>query len=197
MHKRTMTFKDYNGQERTEDFYFHLSKAELVEMELGTKGGLVENLQTIIQTEDGEQIINTFKKIVLQAYGEKSPDGREFMKSKKIRRRFAQTEAYSDLFMLFATDAEEAAKFMRGIMPSDLAEEVAKIEKNSPKQDLLEKYQGRARSGTSALISQEMADRSKALDNPVPVTTNLEELSREELIRLATISQDNLRKSEG
>ena len=119
MLKKTMTYIDYNGTERKEDFYFNLTKAELMEMELSTKGGLSEMLQGIIDSQDMPAIIKFFKEIILKADGKKTPDGRGFEKSEEISRDFSQTEAYSDLFMLLATNAEEAAKFINGIVPSD------------------------------------------------------------------------------
>ena len=119
MLKKTITYTDYNGTERTEDFYFNLSQAEIMEMELGTTGGLAEMIEKIVAAQDGPAIINIFKDIVLKAYGEKSPDGKRFIKSEEIRTAFSQTEAYSNLFMELATDAESASNFINGIMPSN------------------------------------------------------------------------------
>ena len=119
MLKKTMTYTDYNGVERTEDFFFNLTKAQLMEMELGTAGGLAETLQKIVDSKDAPAIIKAFKDIVLRAYGKKSDDGRRFIKTPEISEEFAQTEAYSDLFMLLATNAEEAAKFVNSIVPQD------------------------------------------------------------------------------
>ena len=118
MLKRTMTYTDYNGLSRTEDFYFNLTQAEVTEMELSVDGGLVEMINRIVAAKDGKQIIALFKDIVLRAYGEKSPDGRRFVKNQEIRDAFAQTEAYSDLFMELATDAQKAAEFVNGIVPA-------------------------------------------------------------------------------
>lgn len=117
MHKRTMTYVDYDGNQRTEDFYFNLTKAELTEMELSTKGGLEKMINNIIAEQDGKRIVETFKDLILRSYGKKSPDGRRFMKSPEIAAEFSQTEAYSDLFMLLATNADEAQKFVNGIVP--------------------------------------------------------------------------------
>lgn len=118
MLKRTMTYTDYNGVSRTEDFYFNLTQAEVTELELSVDGGLVEMINRIIAAKDGKQIIALFKDIVLRAYGEKSPDGRRFVKNQELRDAFAQTEAYSDLFMELATDAKKAAAFVNGIVPA-------------------------------------------------------------------------------
>lgn len=118
MLKKTITYTDYNGTERTEDFYFNLSKAEITEMEMSTSGGLVEMINRIVAAQDAPAIINTFKKLVLKAYGEKSPDGKRFIKSEELSTAFSQTEAYSNLFMELATDADAAAKFVNGIVPA-------------------------------------------------------------------------------
>lgn len=125
MIKKTITYTDYNGVERTEDHYFNLTKAEIMEMELSTTGGLAEMIQKITAAQDAPAIIKLFKDLVLKSYGEKSPDGRRFIKSKEISDAFAQTEAYSQLFMELATDADAASKFVNGIMPADVAAQVA------------------------------------------------------------------------
>ena len=125
MLKKTIKYTDYNGVERTEDFWFNLSKAEIMEMELSTTGGLAELIQKIVQEQDAPAIIKIFKNLVLKAYGEKSPDGKHFLKEDENGRpladMFKQTEAYSNLFMELATDADEAAKFVNGIIPADAA----------------------------------------------------------------------------
>lgn len=122
MLKKTITYTDYNGVERTEDFYFNLSKAEIMEMELGVSGGFAEMLRNIVKANDTPNLIKIFKDLVLKAYGEKSSDGKRFIKSKEISTAFSQTEAYSILFMELATNAEEASKFVNGIVPADLSQ---------------------------------------------------------------------------
>lgn len=117
MLKKTITWTDYNGNERTEDFYFDLSQAEAFEMELSEKGGLTEMCKRIVAAQDGPTIIKVFKEMILKSYGEKSPDGREFVKSEELSRKFSQTGAYSQLFMELATNAEAAAEFANGITP--------------------------------------------------------------------------------
>lgn len=126
MLKKTITYTDYNGVERTEDFYFNLSKAEIMEMEMGTAGGFAEMIQKIVAAQDAPTIVKVFKDLVLKAYGEKSADGKRFIKSDEISAAFSQTEAYSTLFMELATDSDAAAKFVNGIIPSDLQKEAAK-----------------------------------------------------------------------
>lgn len=117
MLKKTITYTDYNNVERTEDFYFNLSKAEIMELELSTTGGLAEMINKIVAEKNAPAIIEIFKKLILKAYGEKSPDGKRFIKSDEIAAAFSQTEAYSQLFMELATDADAAAKFVNGIVP--------------------------------------------------------------------------------
>lgn len=125
MLKKNITYSDYNGVERKEDFYFNLSKAELMEMEMSTAGGLAERINKIVATQDSVAIMQIFKDLILRAYGEKSADGKRFMKSKELSEAFAQTEAYSILFMELATDADAAAKFVNGIVPADVAKQIA------------------------------------------------------------------------
>ena len=117
MLKETITYVDYNGTERTEDHYFNLTEAELMEMEMSTTGGLAEMIQRIVAAQDSPAIVKIFKDLVLKAYGQKSPDGRRFIKNDELKEEFSQTEAYSKLFMKLATDADAAARFVNGIMP--------------------------------------------------------------------------------
>lgn len=120
MLKKTVTYVDYNGMERTEDFYFNLSKAEVAEMELSVEGGFSKMLEEIVASKDNVRIVNMFKQMVLKAYGEKSQDGRRFVKSEEISQAFAQTEAYSEIFMELALNTDAAAAFVNGIMPANL-----------------------------------------------------------------------------
>lgn len=122
MLKKNIKYTDYNGTERSEDFYFNLTKAEVMEMEMSTTGGLAEMIQRIVNTQDHPAIIKIFKDLVLKAYGEKSPDGKRFIKSEELATAFSQTEAYSILFMELATDADAAAKFVNGIIPADMSQ---------------------------------------------------------------------------
>jgi hypothetical protein len=123
MLKKTITYTDYNEIERTEDFYFNLTKAELAEMELGITGGLTAMLNKAVNAQDHPTLIKVFKDLVLKAYGEKSADGRRFVKSEEISTAFAQTEAYSQLFMKLAFDAKEAAEFVNGIIPAGMRDQ--------------------------------------------------------------------------
>lgn len=126
MLKKTITYTDYDGNERKEDFYFNLNKAEIMEMEMSTSGGMAEMLQKIVDSQDAPAIIKAFKELVLKSYGQKSPDGKRFIKNAALREEFEQTEAYSQIFMELATNADEAAKFVNGIIPNDVAKELPK-----------------------------------------------------------------------
>lgn len=117
MLKKTITYTDYNGVERTESFYFNFTKAEIAEMELSTEGGLGERIQKIIEAKDTPTLVKIFKKLILDAYGVKSDDGKRFIKSKELSDEFAQTEAYSNLFMELATNSDSASAFVNGIVP--------------------------------------------------------------------------------
>lgn len=117
MLKKTIKYIDYDGLEREEDFYFNLNRAEVAEMEISTEGGMEKMLKKIVESRNGKRIIETFKDIVLRAYGEKSLDGKRFIKTPEIREAFSQTEAYVNLFMELATNADAAAEFVNGILP--------------------------------------------------------------------------------
>lgn len=138
MLKKTITYTDFNGVERTEDFYFNLTKAELVELEVGHQGGLSDSLQKIVAAEDGGAIIREFKTIILKAYGKRSEDGSRFIKNQQLRDEFETSEAYSVLFVQLVTDADAAAKFVSGIMPQDLMDK-AQLSLEDFKQELAPK----------------------------------------------------------
>ena len=118
MLKKTIKYTDYNGKEREEDFYFNLTKAEVTEMELSEAGGLTTTIDTIVKTEDGKKMVAIFKDLILKSYGQKSEDGRRFIKNDELRDAFAQTEAFSELFMELSSNAEAAAAFVNGIIPN-------------------------------------------------------------------------------
>ena len=121
MLKKTITYTDYDGNERTEDFYFNLTEAELMEMEMSVDGGFRKMAEKIVAAKDSVKIMQVFKGLVLKAYGEKSDDGRRFIKSEKLSEEFSQTEAYSKLYMELVTDGEAAAAFMNGIVPETMS----------------------------------------------------------------------------
>lgn len=116
MLKKTITYTDYNGMERTEDFYFNLSKAELTEIEMTTEGGFAELVNRIVASVDIPEIFKLFKEIVLKSYGVKDADGKRFIKSEQIRNDFLYTEAFSVLLMELCTDAEAASNFVNGVI---------------------------------------------------------------------------------
>ena len=121
MIKKTIDYVDYNGVKREEDHYFNLNKAEVMEMEMGTTGGLAEMITKIVAAQDAPSIIKVFKDLLLKSYGVKSPDGKRFMKSEELSKAFEETEAYSILFMELATDANKASEFVNGIVPQDMS----------------------------------------------------------------------------
>ncbi|MBS7256819.1 MAG: hypothetical protein KIG63_00030 [Methanobrevibacter sp.] len=120
MLKKTIKYTDYDGNEREEDFYFNLNKAEVTEMELSKQGGLSEYIKRIVAAQDAPSLVELFKELICKSYGEKSLDGKRFVKSKELTEEFTQTEAYAELFVELASNAEEATKFVNGIMPKNM-----------------------------------------------------------------------------
>lgn len=125
MYKIRETYVDYNGTERTEDFYFNLTKGEIMDMEMSVNGGLAETLNRLIQAQDGGSILQIIKNLVKNSYGVKSPDGKRFIKNEAILEEFIQTEAFSQIYVRLATDAEEASKFVNGIIPAEMSKQIA------------------------------------------------------------------------
>ena len=130
MYNKTVTYKDYKGNTRTEDFYFNLNKAELVELELSAKGGLTVMMDRIIAAQDNATLFKIFKDLVSKSYGVLSDDGRKFIKNQEVLDDFMQTEAYSIIFSELATNAEAAAEFFNNVIPQNLAKELAEEEAN-------------------------------------------------------------------
>ena len=126
MLKKKITYTDYDDNERTEEFHFNLTKAELLKMNLGRTGGLTALIEKIQSTQDMPKIIELFEEIVCHSYGEKSPDGKRFIKNEELLDEFKQTEAYSQLFVDLATDSKAAAAFIHGVVPKELAAEMDK-----------------------------------------------------------------------
>lgn len=133
MIKKTMTYIDFNGVERTEDLYFNLTTSEVMEMEMSTKGGLAESIQRIISAQDQPAIIKIFKDLIVRSYGVKSPDGKRFIKNQEVIDEFVQSQAFSDLFMELATDADKAAEFINGVVPADMAKQIEAENKKNAK----------------------------------------------------------------
>lgn len=143
MLKKTIKYTDFNGVEREEEFFFNLTKAELMEMELGKIGGLAQRIRKIIATENTPEIQKIFKDIILKAYGEKSDDGRRFVKvdneGHSLSLEFSQTEAYSVLYMELVTDANAASEFIKGIIPNDIDLNKVEMPLNTKSENIVEK----------------------------------------------------------
>lgn len=130
MYKKTITYTDYNGEERTEDFYFNLSKGELMDMQNSVDGGLEQKIRKITQLKSIPKITEIFKELILASYGEKSDDGRRFIKKQNGERladQFAETEAFSQLYVELSTNSDEATAFVNGIIPQDMEGQAAPI----------------------------------------------------------------------
>lgn len=128
MVKKTITYTDYNGETREEDFYFNLTKPELVELELGEDGGLKSYLEKIVKSKDAKHVLAMFKKIIGVAYGIKSPDGRRFIKSEEVSNAFFQSEAYVVLYMELLEHPDRAAEFINSMLPDDMRSSKARLE---------------------------------------------------------------------
>lgn len=170
MLRKTITYTDYNGEERTEDFYFNLSKAELVELELSTPGGFSTYLNDIAESSNGKELIEQFKKIIKMSYGVRSEDGKRFIKTDEAFEEFSQTEAYSELFVSLAMDAEESSEFINGLIPRGLAEaaaEAAASQRQTPQvrrpQDRLPKQ-----------VKDEYRSTTEKVEEPVEITQTAE-----------------------
>lgn len=116
---KKMTYTDLNGVERTEEAMFGLRKSELLEMELSSYGGMTGMLQKIIEEKDQLKLVALFKSIIFKAYGEKSSDGRRFIKSEELSTAFSQTAMYDELYTELVTNTQAAIDFLVGIMPEE------------------------------------------------------------------------------
>jgi len=171
--KKTITYTDFNGDLVTEDHYFHLSKADLVEMELSVEGGMHDYLKAIVESENGKAILSTFKDLILSAYGERSEDGKRFIKSPVLREEFQSTEAYSALFMELCTDPKAAADFVNGIVPAGIDEDIAKLT-NPEKEGIAKLTDPNREGGLNVSVFQE--------HKPVTITVaELQEMDVEEV----------------
>lgn len=128
MIKKTIAYTDYNGNQRKEDFYFNLTKAEVARMEMGIEGGMSEMINRIVAAQDVPSLISVFEEMIQKSYGVKTPDGRGFIKRKEDLESFMSTEAYSELYMELVTDADAAAEFLNGIIPSNIDKKSVQIE---------------------------------------------------------------------
>lgn len=130
MIKKTITYADYDGNQRTEDFYFNLSKPELMEWEMTTEGGMQNLIARITQEQDVARLILLFKEIIHKSYGEKSLDGKRFIKNEEVLNNFIETEAYNELYMELVQNTDAAIEFVNGIMPASLDRKVLEAEQN-------------------------------------------------------------------
>ena len=127
MIKKTVTYEDYNGEMRTETFYFHFTEAEILDMEMSTEGGFAERIQRIIDAKDQSALMKLIKKFVIDAYGVKSPDGKRFIKDNEVKAAFLECPAYSDIFMDMVTDDKLAAEFVNGVVPKNMKNRFAEL----------------------------------------------------------------------
>ena len=130
MYKIREKYEDYDGNERVEEFYFNLTKAEITDMELTTEGGMSAMLNRIIAAKDTSKLIAVFKDLILRSYGQKSPDGRRFIKSDELTKEFTETPAYSQIYLRLATDDKAATEFVNNVIPKDLQKEVKATQGN-------------------------------------------------------------------
>jgi hypothetical protein len=185
MIKKTITYTDYNDQEQTEDFYFSLTKLELMEMELNYEGGLSTYISQLNQTTAGPEAYNLFRKIILEAYGKKSPDGRKFWKEdpdtgRKYAPEFVASPAMAELIFGFLKDGNDAAAFVRGLLPDKV---VAEIQAEAPQERAR-----REQAGKDA-VAPVAEDVPAKVDTPLK---KLEEYSRDELLALPQEDFDTL-----
>lgn len=134
MIKETITYTDYDDVERTEDFWFHLSKTELMEMNFSEEGGLEKTINKIAQTNDIRKVIAILKDIILRSYGEKSLDGKRFIKvvdGHKLADDFAQSPAFDELFVKLASDENATVEFINKVIPRNLAAEIEANQKGN------------------------------------------------------------------
>jgi len=124
MLKREIKYRDFDDNEVTDTFYFNITKSEVVELEVGHKGGMEEWIKKVTKTEDHQALIAEFKRIILLSYGQKSEDGKRFIKTAEMREEFSQTAAFDALFIELATDETAAANFIKGILPADVRGQV-------------------------------------------------------------------------
>jgi hypothetical protein len=136
MLKRSITYQSFNDEEITEEFYFNISKPELIELEVEYPKGLEGYLDDIIRAKDGKEIVKIFKHLVLMAYGVKSEDGKSFVKSDALREAFSHTAAYQALYMELAFNGDAAADWVKGVLPADMGKE---LEASMLKQDVADK----------------------------------------------------------
>jgi len=125
---KKITYKDLDGEEITENFYFKLNKSELADLEVSEKGGLQKKLKLLTKTENPKKVYDILKTIVFKAYGERSEDNKRLNKSEELSKAFSETDAYDILFMELISDVEALVAFIEGILPSDILAEAKALE---------------------------------------------------------------------
>ena len=124
MYKITETYTDYDDNQRTEDFYFNYSEAEIADLQFSVPGGLAGMIDKIIKTNDMPKLVELFRELIQKAYGEKSNDGRRFMKSPELTKEFTETVAYSQIYMRLATDSKAAQEFINKVVPKSMKDKM-------------------------------------------------------------------------
>lgn len=138
MLKKRIKYVDYNGEQRDEDFYFNLTKAEIARMQYSKDGNFGDKIRQIARSHDSNELMRVFEQIILMSYGKKSEDGRRFMKGDEISREFLESPAYDELYFELVGDAEKFADFVNSLIPPDLAQKVEQMRANGEIPDLLE-----------------------------------------------------------
>lgn len=187
MLKKDITFMNLDDQPVTKTFYFHLSRAELAEMELRVGGGFSAMLKRIIKETDNAKIMDTFKDIIASTVGERSADGLRFIKSPDIRDGFIQSDAFSVLFMEIASDANAGVEFINGVVPADMRGEISAQTQTIPFPGLI----GTGVEVTAEPSLSEMADRlivNEPVNVPLPITEEADYLNWRIYTRLQLLS---------
>lgn len=136
MYSKEINYKDYNGIQRTEKFYFNLSRVEVLELEAATPGGLKQFLENMAETKDNHKLIEFIKELIRLSYGVKSPDGKYFRKTEEIWEEFRYSEAFVELFLSLGEDSRAASEFVNGIIPQEILN--TETQENAAKFTLME-----------------------------------------------------------
>jgi hypothetical protein len=174
--KKSITFETFNDETVTEDHYFHLSKADLVELEVSHQGGMSGWIDRIVASQDGKELIDEFRKLILWAYGKKSDDGRRFIKTAELRDDFQSSPAYEALFMELVTDADAAAEFVNGIVPKGLGKDMEKMKRSTNAKDEAERVR--------ELSDEEVVETAADMDANVFETSKTRVLTLQELVEM-------------
>lgn len=138
MLKKTITYTDYDGMERTEDFWFNLSKTELTKLDAELPGGVLGVLRKIIDKKDRKALVDFIETLILRSYGEKTLDGKRFVKTPDMVEEFMQTPAYDELFMSILSDTDSQTSFINGVIPQSMAKEIEQTDKKQVENALAE-----------------------------------------------------------